>query len=194
MAARRTGAGLVLAVVGLTAAGCLGSSKSTVTVIHTVTITSTKTVTTTGSVAKAKPCQGTDLAGTFAVIPNSAGAGQIAYTLVVRNSSPGPCSVQGIPKGTLLGANGTELPTDVKASSGAGKPVVLPPGASATAQARFSPDVAGQGDSQSGACQPPAHTFQLNAGGGGVTEAPIKPPTSVCQQGTLHFEAFGYAG
>jgi hypothetical protein len=99
----------------------------------------------------------------------------------------------GIPQGTLLGANGTELPTHVKASGGAGKPVVLPPGASATAQARFSPDVAGQGDSQSGACQPPAHTFQLNAGGGGVTEAAIKPPTSVCEQGTLHFEAFGYA-
>jgi hypothetical protein len=194
VAGRRAGAGLVLTVVGLTAAGCLGSSKNTVTVVHTLTITTTKTVTTTGSVAKAKPCQGTDLAGTFAVIPNSAGAGQIAYTLVVKNNSPGPCSVQGIPKGTLLGANGTELPTRVKASGGPGKPVVLPPGASATAQARFSPDVAGQGDSQSGACQPPAHTFQLTAGGGGVTEAPIKPPTSVCQQGTLHFEAFGYAG
>jgi len=194
VAGGRAGAGLVLTVVGLTAAGCLGSSKNTVTVTHTVTITSTKTVTTTGSVAKAKPCQGTDLAGTFVVIPNSAGAGQIAYTLVVKNSSPEPCSVQGIPKGTLLGANGTELPTNVKASGDAGKPVVLPPGASATAQVRFSPDVAGQGDSQSGACQPPAHTFQLSAGGGGVTEAPIKPPTSVCQQGTLHFEAFGYAG
>jgi hypothetical protein len=159
-----------------------------------VTITSTKTVTTTGSVASAKPCQGTDLAGSFVLIPNSAGAGQIAYTLTVRNSSPGPCSVRGIPKGTLLGANGTELPTRVKGSGGSVKPVVLPPGASATAQARFSPDVAGQGDSQSGACQPAAHTFQLTAGGGGVTEAPIRPPTSVCQQGTLHFEAFGYAG
>jgi Domain of unknown function (DUF4232) len=162
-------------------------------VTHTVTITSTRTVTTTGLVAKAKPCQGTDLAARFVLIPNSAGAGQIAYTLVAKNTSPGPCSVQGIPQGTLLGANGTELPTHVKASGGAGKPVVLPPGASATAQARFSPDVAGQGDSQSGACQPPAHTFQLTTGGGGVTEAAIKPPTSVCEQGTLHFEAFGYA-
>jgi Domain of unknown function (DUF4232) len=151
-------------------------------------------VTTVGSVAGAKPCQGTDLAATFAEIPHSAGAGQIAYTLAVKNSSPSPCSVQGIPKGSLLGANGTALPTHVKASGGAGKRVVLPPGASATAQARFSPDVAGDGDSQSGACQPEAHTFQLNAQGGGVTEAAIKPPTSVCQQGTLNFEAFDYAG
>jgi hypothetical protein len=54
--------------------------------------------------------------------------------------------------------------------------------------------VAGEGDSQSGACQPQAHTFQLATEGGGVTEAPIKPPTSVCEQGTLHFDAFGYTG
>jgi Domain of unknown function (DUF4232) len=165
----------------------------TVTVTHTQTVTTTETVTTTGSVRSAKPCQGTDLAATFLVIPNSAGAGQIAYTLEVKNSSPSPCTVQGIPKGTLLGATGTPLPTHVKATGAAGKPVVLPPGASATAQTRFSPDVAGPGDSQSGACQPVAHTFQLTAGGGGVTEAPIKPPTSVCEQGTLHFESFDYA-
>ena len=193
MAGRRAGAGLVLAVVGLTAAGCLGSGTKTVTITHTQTITSTQTVTTTGSVASAKPCQGTDLAATFALIPNSAGAGQIAYTLTVKNSSQVPCSVRGIPRGTLLGASGTALPTHVKASGGDGKRIVLPPGASATAQARFSPDVAGDGDSQSGACQPQAHTFQLIAAGG-VTEAPIKPPTSVCQQGTLNFEAFDYAG
>jgi Domain of unknown function (DUF4232) len=193
VAGRRAGAGLVLAAVGLTAAGCLGGSGKTVTVTHTQTITSTETVTTTGSVAGAKPCKGTDLAAVFAVVPNSAGAGQIAYALAVKNTSSSPCSLHGIPQGTLLGANGTPLPTHIKASGAAGKPVVLPPGASAVAQARFSPDVAGQGDSQSGACQPQAHTFQLTAAGG-VTEAPIKPPTSVCEQGTLNFEAFGYAG
>ena len=142
----------------------------------------------------AKPCRGTDLAATFAVIPNSAGAGQIAYALTVKNTSAGACTVQGIPKGTLLTANGTALPTHVKASGGAGKPVVLPLGASATAQARFSPDIAGQGDSQSGDCQPQAHTFEVTAEGGGVTEAAIKPPTSVCVQGTLSFETFDYAG
>jgi Domain of unknown function (DUF4232) len=184
---------VVLAAVGLTVAGCLGSATKTVTIGRTQTVTSTQTVTTTGSVSGAKTCQGTDLSATFVVVANSAGAGQIAYTLVVKNSSSSPCSVRGIPKGTLLGATGTALPTNVKAAGGVGKPVVLPPGASATAEARFSPDVAGQGDSQSGACQPPAHTFQLTAGGG-VTEAAIKPPTSVCEQGTLNFEAFGYAG
>jgi hypothetical protein len=62
------------------------------------------------------------------------------------------------------------------------------------AQARFSPDVAGDGDAQTGPCQPTAHTLQVTADGGGVTEISIKPPTSVCEQGTLSFESFGYAG
>jgi hypothetical protein len=194
VAGRRAGAGLVLAALGLTAAGCLGSSTKTVTVTQAQTITSTETVTTTGSVTGAKPCKGIDISATFSEIPNSAGAGQIAYTLVVKNTSASPCSVKGIPQGTLLGATGTALPTHVKPSGAAGKEILLPPGASAMAQARFSPDVAGQGDSQTGACQPQAHTFQLATAGGGVTEAAIKPPTSVCERGTLNFEAFGYVG
>jgi hypothetical protein len=194
MAGRRAGAGLVLAAVGLTAAGCLGGSTKTVTVTHAQTITTTETVTTTTSVSSARPCRGTQLAAVFVEVPGSAGAGQIAYALRVRNTSGASCVVRGIPKGILLGANGTPLPTHIKAAGARGKQVVLPLGASAKAQARFSPDVPGEGDSQSGACQPQAHTFQLTADGGGVTEAAIKPPTSVCEQGTLNFEAFGYAG
>jgi Protein of unknown function (DUF4232) len=194
VAGRRAAAGLVLAAVGLTAAGCLGAGTTTVTVIHTQTATTTRTVTTTESATSGKPCSGTQLTATFALVPNSAGAGQIAYTLSVKNSSQSACSLHGPPAGTLLGATGTALPTHVKAEGSAGRRIVLPSGASATAQARFSPDVAGQGDSQSGACQPPAHTFQLSAPGGGVTEAAIKPPTSVCERGTLSFEAFSYAG
>jgi len=191
---RRAATGLVFAAVGLTAAGCLGGATKTVTVEHTQTVTTTQRVTTTQSATSGKPCSGTELAATFVLIPNSAGAGQIAYTLDVRNSSQSACSLHGAPDGTLLGASGTALPTHVKPVEKSGRRIVLPPGASATAQARFSPDVAGQGDSQSGTCQPQAHTFQLNAEGGGVTEALIKPPTSVCEQGTLNFEPFSYAG
>lgn len=194
MVGRCAATGVVLAGLALTAAGCgFGGGTKTVTVTNTTTLTTTQTVTTTGSVASAKPCAGTDLAAVFTLIPGSAGAGQIAYMLTVKNTSHGPCSVHGVPQGTLLGASGTPLPTHVKSTGGGGRLIVLPPGASATAQARFSPDVAGTGDSQSGACQPQAHALQLSAAGG-VTEAPIKPPTSVCQQGTLNFAAFGYAG
>jgi Protein of unknown function (DUF4232) len=193
VAGRRTAAGLVLAAVALTAAGCglVGSSK-TVTVSRTQTVATTQTVTTTGSVSSAKPCGGSQLSAVFVQVPGSAGAGQITYALTVKNTSPGLCSVHGVPQGMLLGATGTALRTHITGRGG--RRIVLPPGASAVAQARFSPDVAGDGDSQSGACQPQAHTLQLTTAGGGVTEAAIKPPTSVCEQGTLHFEPFGYAG
>lgn len=194
MAGRRAGAGLVLAAVGLTAAGCLGGGTKTVTVTRPRTVTSTTTVTTTGSVTGAKPCSGGQLAGMFTLVAGSAGAGQIAYALTLKNSSQSACLVRGIPEATLLGASGAPLPTHIRSAGGGKRPIVLPPGASAVTQARFSPDVAGDGDSQSGVCQPPAHTLQVTTVGGGVTEAPIKPPTSVCQQGTLNFEAFGYAG
>jgi len=194
VAGRRAAAGLVFAAVALTTAGCLGGGTKTVTVTRTQTVTSTKTVTTTGSVAGAKPCSGGQLAGTFTLVPNSAGAGQIAYALTLKNSSQSPCLVRGVPQATLLGATGAALPTHVRAAGGGKRPIVLPPGASAVAQARFSPDVAGDGDSQTGACQPLAHTLQVTTVGGGVTVAPIRPPTSVCQQGTLNFAPFGYAG
>lgn len=194
MAGRRAGTGLVLATLGLTVVGCgLGSTK-TVTVTQARTVTSTKTVTTTRSAMSAKPCTGAELAGTFAVVPGSAGAGQIVYALTLKNTSSSACSLHGIPGGTLLGATGAALPTHVRSGGGAAKRVVLQPGASAVAQARFSPTVAGQGDSQSGTCQPTAHTLQVTTTGGGVTDAAIKPPTSVCEQGTLNFEAFDYAG
>jgi hypothetical protein len=195
VAGRRTATGLVVAGLALTVAGCGlgGGGTKTVTANKTTTVTTTETITTTGSVTSGKPCEGTDLAAVFTLVPGSAGAGQIAYTLTVKNTSQGSCSLHGVPQGTLLGATGTPLPTHIKSAGGAGRRVVLPPGASATAQARFSPDVAGTGDSQSGTCQPEAHALQVSAAGG-VTEAAIKPPTSVCEQGTLDFEAFGYAG
>jgi hypothetical protein len=100
-----------------------------------------------------------------------------------------------VPKATLLDASAGALPTHVTAAGG-GAPtrVLLEAGASAAAHARFSPDVPGPGDSQSGECQPQAHTLQVTPNGGGVTDAAIKPSTSVCEQGTLNFEALGYAG
>jgi hypothetical protein len=195
VAGRRTATGLVLAGLALTAAGCgLTGGTKTITVVSTTTVTRTQTVTTTGSVTSATPCAGTDLTATFTLIPGSAGAGQIGYGLTVKNTSPSPCSLHGIPQGTLQGATGAPLPTHIKPAGSGGRVIVLPPGASATATARFSPDVAGTGDSQSGACQPVARTFQLTGPGGGIAQAEIQPPTSVCQQGTLNFAPFGYAG
>jgi len=193
MAGRRAAAGLALAAIGLTAGGCgLGGSTKTVTVTRTVT---TKLTETSKSVTAARPCLGTDLDGTFTVVPGSAGAGQISYLLTLKNASQNRCYVRGLPKATLLGATGSPLPTHVSGSDGtSGQRVVLEPGASAVATARFSPDVASPGDSQGGDCQPVAHTLEVTPSGAGPTEVPIRPATSVCQQGTLKFEPYAYAG
>ncbi len=128
------------------------------------------------------------------MVPGSAGAGQISYLLTLKNTSSSRCYVQGIPKATLLGASGSPLPTHVIGDSASGRRIVLEPGAAAVSVGRFSPDVTGPGDSQAGTCQPVAHTLEVTSSGGGPTEAPIRPPTSVCEQGTLKFDAFGYAG
>jgi uncharacterized protein DUF4232 len=193
MAGRRAAAGLVVAAAGLTLAGC-GLGTRTVTASHTLTVTTIRTVTTTGSATSAAPCTGAQLTGTFALVPGSAGAGQIEYALTVRNGGS-PCSLHGVPTATLLAASGAPLPTHVRpAGGGVPRRVVLQHGASAVADARFSPSVPGQGDSQSGVCQPTAHTLQVTPSGGGVMDATITPPTSVCEQGTLQFESFDYAG
>jgi Protein of unknown function (DUF4232) len=116
MAGRRAAAGLAVAAVGLTASGCgLGGSTKTVTVTHTRTVTTTKTVTSRSATA-ARPCVGTDLAGSFAIVPGSAGAGQVSYVLMLKNASNKRCYLQGLPKATLLGASGSALPTRIRAA------------------------------------------------------------------------------
>lgn len=185
---------LVIGVlVAALAAGC-GSTK-TVTVTQTTTTVKTVTTTTTttvGQSAGAPPCSDADLKGSFDVIPGSPGAGQISYTLTLTNSSSAACTVSGTPVATLLDKNGAALPTHilaVQAGQGSAGTVVLQQGDSAKADARFSPDVAGTGDAQTGACEPTAHVLRVTAPGGGSLDVPISPPTAVCERGTLSFTA-----
>jgi len=171
----------VVSVV-LLAAGC-GSTK-TVTVTNTVT----KTVTTT--TAAPAVCTGSDLSGSFDEQQGSAGAGQITYVLKLTNSSSAACSLSGFPQLLLLDANGSQLPTHPAPEPGAGaKTVTLKPGGSASYEARFSPDVSGTGDAPSGQCQPTASTLRVTPTGGGTVDAPIKPPTPVCEQGSMRLRA-----
>jgi hypothetical protein len=142
-------------------------------------------------------CTGRQLRGTFAVVPGSAGAGNIVYRLVLKNVSSVPCTVTGLPQGQLLGRKHNPLPTHVRpANPGALTAVLvtLLPGQSTVATARFSPDVAGTGDSMSRRCQPVSYWFRVRGQGGGITIVPLKPPTSVCERGTLSFSAYGTRG
>src|SRR5579863_4076348 len=58
------------------------------------------------SVQAAAPCTGSELTGSFQAVPNSAGAGNIVYTLRLRNASRATCFVTGVPGVQLLGKHG----------------------------------------------------------------------------------------
>jgi len=176
--------------LGVVVAGCGGTK--TVTVTQTVTRTVTKT-TTAPPPAAAAACSGADLGGSFAGVPGSAGAGQISYALTLTNTSGSACFVSGIPQLQLLDAQGGALSTAVSAEQpgqGTAAKIVIQPGGSATAQARFSPDVPGVGEQQQGQCEPTAHQLQVTPGGGGTVTVPIEPPTPVCEHGSLRMTVY----
>jgi len=185
---------VILAVLAL--AGCGGTTTQTVTQtvthVRTVTVTTTAAGTTTTTAASA-PCAAGSLQGSFDVVPGSPGAGQISYKLTLTNTGATPCYVSGIPQVQLLGTTGGALATSASAEppAPASPPKVsLQHGGSAVAEARFSPDVNGTGDSTTGQCQPTATVLRVTAQGGGTLDAPIQPPTPVCEQGSLHFRVF----
>jgi hypothetical protein len=137
----------------------------------------------------AAPCTAARLAGTFAVVPGSAGAGNIVYALRLKNTSGAACTLTGIPGVTLVDRRGSRLPTHQSpAQPGALTAVLvtLAPGKSAGATARFSPDVPGPGEPVSGRrCEPVAVALLVRPNGGGTLRAPIRPPTSVCEHGGM---------
>jgi len=141
-------------------------------------------------------CNGTQLTGRFAAVPGSAGAGNIVYALTLRNRSQRTCAVTGLPRVRLVGLHGRLLPTHVVAAAPnqlTAALIVLAPGASARATARFSPDVPGPGEGKPGACEPKAYRLSVAPRGGGATVMSIAPPTSVCEHGQLQFSAYAAA-
>ena len=159
--------------IALVVAGCGGTK--TVTQTQTLTTTVTNTVT-------AGACKGSDLTATFDAVPGSAGAGNIVYALKLTNSSSSVCQLE-LSGFLLLDANGSQLPTNIAPP---GRITVLHPRDSASYNARFSPDVNGTGDNTNGQCQPTSSTLRITVGGGGTVDAPIQPPTSVCEQGSMN--------
>ena len=139
-------------------------------------------------------CTGAQLTGKFAVVPNSAGAGNIVYALTLRNRSTSPCTIAGLPDVTLLGRSGQALPTHIRAALPNTLTSVLvhiAPGRWARATARFSPNVPGEGEPLYGRrCEPMAYKLTVRAPGGGKTLAPVTPPTPVCEHGQLQLSAY----
>jgi hypothetical protein len=148
--------------------------------------------------ASVKPCTASQLSGSFSVINGSAGAGGISYRLRLRNRSSRTCFVSGLPGLRLLGKTGRPLPTDVTPAFRPGLTavrVVLRPGRAAKADARFSPDIPGPGEPQiGGRCEPKAYKLRVTPPpGGGKLLAPVSPPTSVCEQGSMSLKPLSAA-
>ena len=142
-------------------------------------------------------CAGVQLAGRFAAIPGSPGAGSISYKLTLKNASGTSCTVTGLPLGRLLGKTKSKLATHVRAAHPGQLTailVTLAPGHSTVATARFSPDVPGPGEQGRRQCEPKAYWFRVLARGGGATTVKVVPATPVCEQGTMSFSAYGNAG
>jgi hypothetical protein len=140
-------------------------------------------------------CTGSQLAGRFAVIPGSAGAGNISYRLTLKNTSAKPCTVTGLPRGQLLDNAKKKLPTHIRAAHPGELTailVTLVPGGSAYATARFSPDVPGPGEQVTGPCEPKAYWFRVSAPGGGTTTVKVLPATAVCEHGTMSFSGYSH--
>jgi hypothetical protein len=187
---------LPVLVAALTAAGCGGGGTTTVTrtatVTHTVTRTRTVTAGTATGTSATAPCLASALAGAFAAVPGSAGAGQITYRLRLTNQGDSTCFLTGIPQVKLLDRHGGGLPTAVSPAQPGTTTAVrvdLNPGDAATADARFSPDVPGPNEQVNGPCEPKAYTLRVTIGDGTV-DAPIAPATRVCVSGALSFAVF----
>lgn len=185
----------LLAVGVLALAGCGGTTTVTVTntVTHVRTVTVTRPATTTTAAPATAACSADKLSGKFDEVPGSAGAGQIVYELTVTNTGASACFVSGLPEVQLLGTTGNALPTSVSPAqpgTGTAAKISVQPGGSAAADAQFSPDVTGTGDNSAGQCQPTATVLRVTATGGGTLDAPIQPPTPVCERGSLHFKNY----
>jgi Protein of unknown function (DUF4232) len=140
--------------------------------------------------SSAAGCSG--LTGRFSVVPGSAGAGNIVYALRLKDGGSQSCLLRGLPVLRLLGARGQALPTHIVLDPRFKqvRPFLLRPGKTATAMARFSPDVPGPGEPTSKkTCEPVAHTARVSAGGTSVV-VPIRPATPVCEHGRLTFTPY----
>lgn len=139
-------------------------------------------------------CSDSAVAASLGVVRGSQGAGQTSYWLRVKNTSTSRCHIGGLAKLVLLADNGGRLPTEVTVACGncAALVIDLKPGISAWADANFSPDVPGPGESHPGRCEPVAYKLAVTLPGtSGRAIGLIRPPTSVCSHGAIRLTYFG---
>jgi hypothetical protein len=196
-ASTTTGTSTTSAPVATTAAGAAASPTAaqvaTPVPVHT---TAAEAATSTSR------CHTEDLSGAFTVVRGSQGAGNIVYNIELTNITSHTCTIYGHPGLLLLNAAHGALPTDVMWNSMvADHLITLAPGKSASASARFSPDVPGVGDNPGSGpgwtCEPTAVYTEITPPDETAhLVVPVSPATPVCERGGMSVSAFvaGSAG
>jgi hypothetical protein len=130
--------------------------------------------------------------GTWKVVPDSQGAGHVAADLAFQNTSGHTCTIAGFPGLSLLASNDHPLPTNVlKDTSLAVTTIKVAPGAWVHSEMRYSPNIPGPGEPQSGQCEPTAvHALALLPGDSAWTHVTLGNPTTVCEKGEVQAKPF----
>jgi hypothetical protein len=137
-------------------------------------------------------CHAGDMTGVWHPVPGSSGAGQTSSDLAFQNTSGHKCSVSGFPKFTLYAANHNPLPTNTTDF----KPVTVmflavAPGGWVHSELRYSADIPGPGEPQTGPCEPSAsYALVLLPGDTSTVKAPLTTPTPVCEMGAVQMKPF----
>jgi hypothetical protein len=132
------------------------------------------------------------MTGTWKSVPGSSGAGHVASDLALQNQSGYACQISGFPDVTLHDANGNQLPTTVTHfSPSMVELVTLQPGGWAHSELRYSSDIPGPGEPQTGPCEPTAAYALLRLQYSSVPiRVALTPPTPVCEKGAIVAKAF----
>jgi hypothetical protein len=130
--------------------------------------------------------------GTWKQVVGSAGAGQVSADLAFQNASGHTCTVAGFPRITLYTASGTALSTTVTdVQAGTAGRLTVPAGGWIHSELRYSPNIPGPGESQTGPCEPAAgYALVRLPDDTAAARAELTPPTSVCGRGAIQAKAF----
>ncbi len=138
--------------------------------------------------AQPSACRQADMTvATWKGVPGSSGAGHVEADIAFQNTSSHDCTVTGFPRVTLYDAAQHILPTTVTNSEPAlASPLTVAPGAWIHSELRYSPDIPGPGESQTGPCEPLAsYALVRLPGDTAFAHVPLDVPTTVCEQGAL---------
>ncbi|MFL6110226.1 MAG: DUF4232 domain-containing protein [Catenulispora sp.] len=129
--------------------------------------------------------------GTWKTVPGSEGAGHVAADISLRNTSTHPCTVAGYPAVSLLASDQHPLPTNVVRFPTAVTTVTVAPGAWVHSEVRYSPNIPGPGEPQTGECEPmTVHALAQLPGDTAWAKVTLPAPTMVCEKGTLEAKPF----